>query len=172
MLISDTKRSGPIIIAVLIIALITALFVGRYKQQILVESYGDGNPYNCMVCANLGRACDDHRKFDTRAALNDKVAKLVDRYDLSGEETSSLYAMYGYGNNYNTECDFCKAEEIECYACKYDRKLILDRLNTVMDSPVFETKLCDNCWPNKVADCSMCKEMLVKDIIVSIVGED
>ena len=172
MLISNTKKAGPIIIIILIIALLMALFVGRYKQQILIESYGVGNPYNCITCLNLGRACDEHRGFDTSKALTDKVTRIVDRYDLSGEETSSLYAMYGYGNLYELECDFCVAEDKECYACNYDRKLILSKMEEVMSLPVFSTKLCDDCWVDKVAKCAMCKEMLVKDIIISIVGED
>lgn len=174
--LKETRGAMPIIIVLMVVAILMALFVGYSRQAQQVEAYGKGNPYACEDCKNLQRACKEHRNFDTEAALNTKITNFVDKYTISennelDEETVSKYALYGYDNEICLECDFCTKENVECYSCKFDRTCIKAAYDEVTKSEVFESKLCDACWQNKKAECLMCKDMLVREITVKLVGE-
>lgn len=170
LIFSEQRNQLPKIVALLVIGLLAALFVGYSRQAAQIEAYGPGAPYICETCKNLGRACKDHRNFDSQKALHDKVVMFVDRYKADGSESNSKYAIYGYGNEYNTECDFCNKDKTECYSCKFDREYLVETYNNIVKTDVFISKLCDDCWKSKKAECSLCKEMLIESIFNEIRG--
>lgn len=168
-LLNGQRKLGGKLLIICAIVLVVALFTGYYNGIAEIGSYGRGNPYNCESCKNLGRACSKHHNFDTEAALKDKIRKFVDRFPSEGLDSDGTYALYGYGNTYNTECDFCNNQSKECYACKYDREAIRQAYLEVADTDVFKSKLCDECWKDGVAKCDLCKEMIANLVFESII---
>ena len=170
--LKEGRNRLPLVIVLAIAALIIAVFIGYTKQNRLSNIYGVGNPYNCESCKNLGRACSKHRDYDREKDLYNKVYKFVDRVDPDNlDDTQSKYIMYGYGNEYNTECDFCKKNKEECYSCKYDRLYIEDAYSRITNTSYFYSLLCDDCYIYKQAKDTMCKEMLTRLIIDDIHSE-
>lgn len=165
LIFKEERHIMPYLIALAIAAILVALFVGYNRQLAQYEAYGPGNPYTCATCKDLQRACKDHRNFDANAALNDKVSKFLDRYIPGGTEDDSKFAIYGYGNVYNTECDFCCENETECYSCSFDRTYIKKYADELSSSNEFYSRLCDNCYKELEAKCSLCKEMFATLII-------
>ena len=167
----ESRGALPFVVAIIIIALLAALFVGMNRQSTMIDSYGIGNPYSCKVCKNLQRACKEHRNYDAEAALTDKITSVVDGYTTGMSEDAIKMVMYGTGNLYNTACDFCNDAEKECYSCSYDRVYITSKYEDIAKSDLFITKLCDDCWQTKEVKCPECKSKLVVDIHSSIKGD-
>lgn len=165
----DSNKIISKMVVLIIAALLISLFIGYNGQLALIKSYGPGNPYNCESCKNLGRACKEHRNFDRSKSLNDKIYFFVDRYDIeSNNEYVSKYAMYGYGNEYNTNCDFCNNNKTECYSCKFDREYIERVYREKLNNNEISARLCNNCWEVGKPECDMCKEMVTKLILDEI----
>ena len=164
LIFKEERRVMPYLIALAIIAILVALFVGYNRQLAQYEAYGPGNPYVCETCKSLQRACKEHRNFDAEAALNEKIAKFIDRYNPNGSDEDSRFAIYGYGNSYNTNCDFCN-DANECYSCSYDRLYLKKYVDEITVTNEFYSRLCDNCYKELKANCSLCKEMLASMII-------
>lgn len=167
--INEEKKAIPGIVFCIISAMIIALFIGYNRQIDQIKSYGIGNPYNCESCKELGRACSKHKGYDSDKALYNKIYMFIDRYNRDEiDDNYSKYALYGYGNQYNTDCDFCKKENKECHSCEFDRIYITESYERISNSNYFYSLLCDECWIKKKADCDMCKEMLTNLIIEDI----
>lgn len=138
LLIGESKRLIPLLI------LITILFTGYmviYKgsSNVGLSKYGIGNPYNCRECKELGFACKEHREFDLKESIDNKLEIYAYRYVPNGTEDDSKEWMYGYG--FNKDCDFCNELGDECYSCKYDRQTIDSKLKEIEKDELFITKL-------------------------------
>lgn len=146
----QVKKTIPIALILLIILVGLLLFI--YTSSGNVIKHGLGNPYECMDCDKLGFACKEHREFDARDAIKDKVDRFALYYIPS--ESNVKYILYGIGNEYNTKCDFCNKEETECYGCEYNRLAILDANKRVYEDGVLSSRLCSDCWKLGYANCN------------------
>ena len=163
---SQEQRDSTSFIVIILMVLVVGLCMWYLNNRTAqIKMYGEGNPYNCQSCKNLGRACKDHRNFDKSAALSDKVYKVVSRYTIDEDELQQKYDMYGYGNEYNTDCDFCTAEKSECYSCKYDRLYIYDSISRLWESDYIKSKLCDDCWEEGHPQDEKCFEMITYEVV-------
>ena len=166
--LEEGRNRLPLLILFAVITLITALLIG-YTEQLNTSKYGVGNPYNCEGCRNLGKACSKHHNYDREQNLYNKVYKFVDRVGTDEiTEQHSKYVMYDWGNEYNTECDFCNKEKSECYSCKYDRLYIQDAYERITNTEEFKSLLCNDCKQSGHANNEICKEMLTKLILSDI----
>lgn len=161
-LVRESKRSVPLVI-VLAILFIGSLVVGKVGNVMYtVKSYGVGNPYECAYCLDLGIACNKHRGFDSKQALEEKIEKYTYKFIPGKSEEEQRQLMYGA--DYNTNCDFCKENEEECYNCSTDRRIINDKLETISSDEVFKTKLNDKDWALGYANSSDGRAMLLREI--------
>lgn len=160
-LYNEQRKDNPLIISIiLILCLVLGLYA--YRLNIINTGSGSGNPFMCEACKGLGHACSEHKDFDSHEYLTNLVAKAVESYYQTETEIDQQYALYGVGNTYNTECDFCNKEQSECYGCKSNRLTIYDKLNSVEKSAGLRSWLCDDCYAAGKVECSMCKEKFIK----------
>lgn len=171
-LYSHRKGEIPLLLAIFLVLIVCVTINHMISPSYRLEARGNGNPYMCSSCKNLGYACKEHVDFDKTDYLDAKVLYYTTRYNIGDSDENSLYAMYGYGKTFNSECDFCKENESECYSCKHDRMYITSLIEDISTTDVFKTKLCDNCWALGYADCQKCYEVLAYEVMATIKGEE
>ena len=168
---SQTRKSAPFAIGIIMLACIALMLYALNVDLFGISSSNHGNPYMCESCKALGHACKEHKDFDSTSYLEDLTTRLVYNYTNGDSEETIQYILYGYGNTYNTECDFCVEDKTECYGCISNRRNLVSTLEQVEDDPVFLTFLCDDCYPSGSANCDMCKEIEVYQIMVQFVPD-
>lgn len=166
MTIVDKNRNEFIIkvipILVIILVVMIALLVVFAKRD---AEKNIGNPYECMDCKEVGRACRKHKKFDADADLRKKIKNGIYQYRYYiDKETEENYMYYLYGeSNYNLECDFCKENQKECEGCKYTRQAILGYIKEVLNEETL-SRLCPDCrdkgYPYCNSDVTSVSEMV------------
>lgn len=156
---NHTKKSTPIIASILITCIILVFFIYTYTLHIRTEEYGLGDPYHCSECKELGMACKEHRGYDAKQSLQDKIS-LVCMNFIPDKGIEYMQKSLYNGSLYNTECDFCTSEQKECYGCSYDREYLTQVATEISKDEVFKSKLCDKCWDLGYANCSYCRAML------------
>lgn len=168
---NEQKNSLGTIILIAVIAVLAIAVYTITSRTSEIQQFGPGNPYNCQACKNLGRACKRHHNYDKNEALKSKITSYVNKYDLDDlSEEQSQFSMYGYGNRYNTDCDFCKANGEECYADKYDRLYITEVYRRLLDDEIYKSLLCDDCYNIGKPKCDKCLDMTSTMIYNKILG--
>lgn len=167
-LYDNHRECAPLIIIIFIVAIVFMMLYFSMNSTSELNTVGSGNPYNCINCRDNKVACKEHRNFDTDAALKNKIYGFCSKYSLDDDEETSKFDMYGYGNEYNTACDFCNSEKEECYSCRYDRITIISEVKQLEESDAFINRLCDDCWKAKQAKCNKCRDMLSYEVYNSI----
>lgn len=157
---SNMKRTIPIMLIMVI--LLAGLFTFMYATGDKLGEYGLGNPYECMDCKKLGFACKEHRGFNIDNAIKEKI----DRFSMNyiPDKSNTKYLLYGEGNEYNLDCDFCLTEGKECYGCEYNRLAIEEAAKEVYADGILESRLCSNDWKLGYADCNTDRVMMSKMI--------
>lgn len=175
-LLDKESRSNVPKLALLFILILAILALYQYSTVTShIRSIGRGNPYNCQQCKDLGYACKNHENFDKEVEIKNRAIQYIQSYS-SGEkpeldETSSQYAMWGTGYSYNQSCDFCVLKKSECYACRHDRLVIAEKVDTISSSDIFQTRLCDTCWKDKIPTCNRCVGLLAEEVAKGISGD-
>lgn len=160
----EVKKTVPIILLSIIILIAIVIF---YKSSDIMDTLntGTGNPYECMDCKKYGVACSEHKKFNAKEALNNKIEKFGYNYIPNSTDDKLLEQMYGAGNHWNLNCDFCNEHNLECESCKHDRLVIQERIDKLYKNVTFTAKMCNKCQDLGYANCSACRNMVISDII-------
>ena len=157
-------HSSPIIATIIIVCIITVSFIYTYTLGMNVDAYGIGDPYHCEECKRLGIACSEHKNFDAKEGLREKIHLLSSFYILDSNEDYVKRIMYN-GNVYDTDCDFCCENKSECYGCRYDREALTAAIVEIENTYEFKSKLCDKCSDLRYANCSYCRSFLEDQLI-------
>lgn len=165
--LSETKRSVPLVLIVVVALIAMLCMMYLNNAEFKAKQNGIGDPYHCMDCKSAGFACKEHRGFDGNAQLNTMVGRFVANYTFGSDGIAELY---GSGNKYNKDCDYCLSEQAECYGCSYDRNTIREMAEQVTKDEIFISKLCDKCWEFKYAQCSNCRALLKEEIQLNMVS--
>lgn len=163
-LLNHTKKSFPIMGIILILLVLAFVFMWISSSSLEVKEYGVGDPYHCAECKKLNMACKEHRGYNAKDELYKEIDRYCTYYDPNTVEDDGLYFIYGNNNTFNRNCDFCKEEQKECYGCSYERQRIELLASEITHDEVFISKLCDDCWKLKYANCSSCRIMLAQQM--------
>lgn len=165
---NELEKTIPIAVKIIFILILLSLAI-VVSSTIELNTFGLGDPYHCKECKNIQIACKMHRGFDKKEAIINELNTYILNYVPNEENKwSSLEFLYGAGNKINTKCDFCKEGNVECYGCSYNRLTYEQYADEITEDAIFISKLCDDCWQLKYANCYECRSMLLTEIKIKM----
>ena len=155
-------RALPILCIILVVMIVMLIVMNKKDSEKNI-----GNPYECMVCKELARACKEHKNFNHDEELKETIYTNVYYYKYA-EESDETYAYYTYGESYyNLDCDFCSSNKVECNGCKYTRQAILEYTRDILDDETI-SRFCSDCrelgYPYCNADVTFITEKVYESI--------
>lgn len=159
-LMEHTKKSFPVMGIIVILMIVAFVFMWISSSSIELKQYGNGDPYHCAECKEIGFACKEHREYNVKEELSKEIDTYALYYNPNTVSTEGIHFLYGVDNIYNKKCDFCTENKTECYGCSYERQRLETIAYDITHDEIFISKLCDSCWKLKYANCSNCRAML------------
>lgn len=153
--INELERKGKIrsrIVLVCVIIILVSMNVFMKNRSIDI-----GNPYNCIDCYNMKKACKKHKDIDLKSVREKRIKQIVYEY----EPNKTKYSL-------NSDCDFCKKDKAECYSCERDREVVLSIIDRLYDNGIATSKLCEKDLKYGYAKCNNCRDSLLNDVLNEI----